>query len=94
MTTKRKLWYRVVEDGGDERYEKTWGYTFSISGAMTIAGDDAAEDYFYSHDGWEAKWPLTFALYESEDGPELGRCEVDMETVPTFHAVELNTEKP
>ncbi|WP_419342750.1 hypothetical protein ACM1PE_06760 [Achromobacter sp. PD1] len=45
-----------------------------------------AEDYFHNHDGFEANWPLTFALFDGMTGPEIGRWEVDLEFEPSFSA--------
>ena len=47
---------------------------------------ECGEDYYANHDGWECKWPLTIAIHATEDGPELFRCIVERETVPTFSA--------
>ena len=45
-----------------------------------------AEDYFHNHDGFEANWPLTFALFEGLAGAEIGRWEVALEFEPSFRA--------
>lgn len=45
-----------------------------------------AEDYFRNHDGFEANWPLTFAIFDGFTGPEIGRWEVALEYEPTFTA--------
>ena len=41
---------------------------------------DAAEDYWENHDGWEDHWPLNI------DGKSVGLFEVVMEMEPTFSA--------
>jgi hypothetical protein len=46
---------------------------------------DAAENYWNNHDGWEASWPLEFVIL-GDELEELGRFTVDMEAVPQFYA--------
>ncbi|HED2741838.1 TPA: hypothetical protein R4Z60_006304 [Klebsiella michiganensis] len=45
---------------------------------------DAAEDYWENHDGWEDHWPLNIELFV--DGKSVGLFEVVMEMEPTFSA--------
>ena len=45
----------------------------------------AAENYHQKHDGWESSWPITFII-RREDGSEIGRYEVERETVPQISA--------
>lgn len=45
---------------------------------------DAAEDYWDNHDGWEDCWPLNIELFV--DGSSVGAFEVVMEIEPTFSA--------
>ena len=46
---------------------------------------EAADDFFSDHDGWENKWPCDFYIY-SADGLLLGACKVEMEMTPYFSA--------
>jgi hypothetical protein len=46
--------------------------------------EDAAEDYHSHHDGWEAFWPVKFAIFK--DGTVLGKFEVELEHSPSFSA--------
>lgn len=56
--------------------------------------EDAAQDYFDNHDGWESSWPLTFVILD-EDFNELGQFVVDMEAVPSFFVTKkLVSETP
>jgi hypothetical protein len=85
MPRHREFWYSVIEDGTDEYPAPR----YSAKSVFYDAGDrstDAVEDYYNNHDGWEARWPKTFAIYETEDGPEVGRFTVSMEAVPQFDA--------
>ena len=82
MPIRKSYWYSVARLG-ELRYE--------LRGTMRPLRDaavDAAEDYHGNHDGWESAWPIDFYIYESEDGPPVGRFEVERETVPQFHAWE------
>jgi hypothetical protein len=82
MPILRTYWYSTERDG-ETRYEMRR----AVRHLCDVAAD-AAEDYYSNYDGWEAAWPLEFVLYESEDGPAVGRFEVDCETVPQFSACE------
>ena len=62
----------------------------SILGVDSIA-EEVAEDYFYQRDGWEGQWPRRF--YIEIDGVDQGLWEVEMETVPAFHASKHNESK-
>ncbi len=46
---------------------------------------EAADDFFSNHDGWECRWPKDFIIY-SEDKKLLGMCEVEQEAQPFFCA--------
>lgn len=81
----RFIWY-AVSDNGDHRFKMPWPYSFSAVEKLEIAAADAAEDYHSRHDGFESRWPLDFTIFESEDGPGVGCCEVEREHVPEFRA--------
>lgn len=49
----------------------------------TIA-EQAAEEYWDGHDGWEDSWPVTIELFQ--DGESRGVFEVGMESTPVFFA--------
>jgi hypothetical protein len=46
--------------------------------------ENAAENHFSHHDGWESSWPLTFVLVE-DDG-STSSWVVELESVPQFYA--------
>lgn len=50
------------------------------------AAEEAAEDYFYNHDGWEDGWPIQLELYI--DCKSIGMFTVDYESRPVFSAYE------
>jgi len=50
--------------------------------------EDAAQDYFDNHDGWESTWPLTFIILD-ENLNELGQFVIEMEAVPQFWATKV-----
>jgi len=80
------VWYEVDDD--EPRYKITVGGSWDIAvefDAESVA-ESCAEDYHSNHDGWEDSWPLIIALFNSEDGPEITRFEVDREAVPQFTA--------
>ena len=82
MPTRRTVWYSVVEHG-DQRFE-----LLTIKrGDQRDTAIEAADDYHSNHDGWESRWPLTFDLYENEEGgAAFARFEVERESVPEFWA--------
>lgn len=79
-----RFWYLAVEDLSDYRYEATCN-----SADRELQAEIAAEDYHGNHDGWEARWPRTFVLFDSPDGPEVARFTVEREYDPQFYATEL-----
>ncbi len=82
MPIRKTYWYSVVHDG-ETKYE--------LDGSVRVLGDvaeKAAEDYYHNHDGWEVGWPLEFLIYETKDGPPVGRFDMEREDVPTFYARE------
>lgn len=87
MPHRRTFWYQVVEDCSDYRYD-----CFTVFHDPDDMAVDAAEDYHSNHDGWEARWPLTFAIYETEYGPEVGRFTVEREYEPQFSASPLQAQ--
>jgi hypothetical protein len=56
-------------------------------------GCDLAEEVGYKHQcedaGANSNWPITVILYESEDGPEVARFEVDRDFQAIFTATEI-----
>lgn len=87
--SKKTIFYRVIDDCEDSYYElKT---SWDIDEDPDYIAQDAADDYYSSHDGWESDWPLTIALHEHEDGPEKTRMIVDMEALPNFTARHIET---
>lgn len=82
------IYYSVPTHCEESRYELELPDPYCLARPLEQSeiAELCADDYWSSHDGWEASWPLDFALFESEDGPEIARCLVDMEAVPQFHA--------
>ncbi len=82
------IWYARADYGSAYRHSVTVGGSWDSMDSFDAENlaQECAEDYHSNHDGWEASWPLTFALYASKDGPEVGRFEVEREMEPTFMA--------
>jgi hypothetical protein len=49
--------------------------------------EDAAEDFYHEHDGWECGWPMRFDVYN--EGRWLGARDVHMEMEPNFTAFDI-----
>ena len=70
-----------------------YGFTYhsnyrSVDVHYDLIVSDMAEYFFHNHDGWEAKWPLTFRIWEElsdeTEGKLIGDFEVEMEARPHF----------
>ncbi|MEM8668759.1 MAG: hypothetical protein AAGG48_14660 [Planctomycetota bacterium] len=85
-----KVYYKVIDhcEGSVYECESEW-----VCRNPEYVANDCAEHYYGFHDGWEDKWPLTFALLASEDGPEVCRVSVDLEFSPDFFSCLLPKEE-
>ncbi|EKS29278.1 hypothetical protein [Afipia felis] len=79
---KRDYQYEVENDG--ERYDFKSNFTSDTETGKGWLAESAAEDFYNEHDGWEARWPLEFSIYEGETF--LGCFSVDMESQPHFYS--------
>ena len=81
-------YYYIVEDH-DERLEDATRFVSSWDSTNKDQcgwiAEDAAQHEFDYCDGWEATWPLTFAIYDEGKQP-LGRFLVEQEARPVFTA--------
>lgn len=58
---------------------------FSIHYLEYLA-EEAAEDFFYNHDGWECKdWPRNFYFWDSNED-YIGMVSIEQEARPVFLA--------
>lgn len=55
---------------------------------LGYAAEDAAADFFWRRDGWNAPWPLVFILIDTSTDREVGRFEVEANYNPIFIASE------
>jgi hypothetical protein len=53
---------------------------------------DAANDYYQKHDGWEAIWPCGFYIFDTE-GNLLGVFTVEREYDPVFSVIKKTSEE-
>ena len=83
---KRTFHYEVENDG--TRFEFTSNYMPDTETGSRWIAEEAAQDFFHNHDGWEAIWPVEFTLFN--DGQRLGCFTVDVEPQPIFHATLLS----
>lgn len=67
------------------RYE--FRSVFSTDAGYWLA-EEAAEDFFHKHEGWDCEWPLAFLVYSN--GAHLGTWSVDMESRPAFSALQID----
>jgi hypothetical protein len=105
MSKKYSVWYST-DAGGECRHNCSTGWEIratlsDIPGMeetderryLRYVAQDCAEDYHSNHDGWECSWPITFTLYDSEDGPALACFEIERESEPVFYARPVSSAK-
>lgn len=80
--------YCCIDLDGETRHQHTvyGSWSFADGYHAQKLAQEAADDYHSNHGAWEARWPLVFAIYGSEAGPEQARLSVDMEARPHFTA--------
>jgi hypothetical protein len=83
--TMRTVWYRCLT----HCEESFFVFRTTQADFDRWTAQEAAGDYHHAHDGWEANWPLEFALHETENGPEIARFEVHREVEPVFYATAI-----
>ena len=87
------FWYGRVDPGYVNRYELTVEGRYDLADKFDLASlaKRAADDYHSNHDGWEASWPISFAITTSEDGDELARFEIERDVEPVFYVRRIGT---
>ena len=71
--------YEVDNGGHKFEFNTTWIVQYDC-----YIIEEAAEDYFNNHDGWENNWPIRIELFiESES---IGIYSVELESTPIFSA--------
>jgi len=82
-----KFVYTYSVDGIDDKFEfKSNGASDRETGRSWLS-EEAAEDFFHNHGGWECRWPIVFHLYE--DKAFLGAFSVGVESQPHFYSTML-----
>jgi len=82
----KSIYYAILDDD-PELVDRMMGPVEFMANVDGLDAELCAEHYHDYFDGRESGWPLTFVFFENEEGGvELGRFEVDRETVPEFHA--------
>lgn len=84
--------YSVYEKAPEEnRYtiKSARLYDLNDSWDIELVAQDAADDFYFEHDGWEVKsWPIIFHIWAPDDR-YLGEFSVDMEMLPHFTACKV-----
>lgn len=85
---KEKFKYQVGEDSLRFAHEFEYSNFIYCSEIADYEIEDiaqqAADDFFSNHDGWEYKWPQDFYIYFKDK--LIGVCEVIQEVEPVFYA--------
>ena len=86
--SKTQVWYARTDYGTEYRHELTVQGRYDLTDKWDRESliKDCADDYHSNHDGWEAAWPITFALFATEEGPEVARFDVERDVEPVFYA--------
>lgn len=77
---KRRYTYTVAGLEGEDFELRS---NFSPTSVDYLA-EEAAEDFYNNHDGWEWHWPADFEVFL--DGQSLGRRRVETEAVMSFRS--------
>ena len=70
-----------------EKYDSDYTFNTIMKGQLS-EGDyenlatEAAEDFYYHHDGWECEWPMEIEIIV--EGKSYGVIEVELDNCPTF----------
>lgn len=75
--------YEYTVDKDDYRYEFDSRFTPQSYWVF----EDAGEDFYNNHDGWECKWPMRFDVYHNDKW--LGAKEVHIDMVPSFTCFDI-----
>jgi len=77
----------TAADGPEDAFEieDRWGIERGLDIDKEAIARDAAEDYFYNHDGWDDSWPQVFTFW-SEDHVELFQADIELDYIPSFSA--------
>jgi hypothetical protein len=81
---KPKYTYMYDECGYHTTFDTTWDSRY-----LEYIAEDAAEHFFYTCEGWDATWPITFEIFKNEAlgvHESIGKVEVDLEYTPAFMA--------
>lgn len=73
------IWYSYDEEQGPNG-------RYNLDCSLDEADDEVPDNFWSEHDGWEAQWPATFYVYESEGGPPVLKLTVEMEAAPEFYS--------
>ena len=88
-----ELFYTVPEHCADSYYSFNASWAIKEDFQKTYVAQEAAENYWDNHDGWESTWPLEICIYNKEEGELLYSCRVDVEYVPSFGATLTNKQE-
>ena len=73
-------------DGSRRREIDAFDFDTSDEDDMLELCEQAAEDHYKNHDGWEGKWPITIRLYLDKTGGEVFSADVELDCEPVFAA--------
>ncbi len=81
-----RIWYSVPDVCEDSKYSMMVGdgWDFTNTTELEMLADKIGADYWYGHDGFEAEWPLEFAVFKEKNGSLVGRLRISAEPTIEF----------
>jgi hypothetical protein len=80
----KPIYYSV--NGEDHRYPFKSEWNLLNAEYWGYIAEDAGEDFWDNHDGWEACWPIEFAFFENKVSDAIFSAEVNSEGQPSFYS--------
>ena len=87
IKTMNKYFYSVGDKDFNDAFEIEVKYQY-IDYSVEDVAEEAAEDYYDNHDGWEATWPQTIHVWNDKE-EYLGAADVHVEYQSSFYGYPL-----
>ena len=83
MVTHNEFTYKIAAYDSEYTISTIMKGDLSIDDAQSLS-EEAAEDFYNNHDGWECDWPIEFKILI---GDELSKSiKVELDNCPVFSA--------
>lgn len=75
--------YKYAVHGWDDKHDLETNFE-----SPEFIAEEAAEDYYERHDGWECDWPIKLEIFNGEES--MGIFEIELVMSPSFESVEVD----